>query len=663
VTSTPSTPIVSADDPVFDPADMDTSETPMTDFWRFANGGWIDANPVPPEYAAWGAFHELQTRNEDILHTLLEQAVTEGGPAGSPSRVSGDFFASGMDTDAVEALGIEPIQQWLDLIDSIGNEADLRASFASLMPIGVGIGWSWMVEPDRSDTTRNLLYVGQGGIGLPDRDYYFRDDKQSMELAEAYRTHAAAMFELLGRSKDEAAEASQTIWDIELRLAEASYTAVQQRDVELTTNMYTRAELAKLSPATDLNAWIDTIGAGDEINVNIDNPGFFSALDEMMGDISIDDWKTYITWHLVTSTASSLPSRFEDEAFSFWGTKVAGQKVQKERWKRVLAVAGGSIGHLVSQLYVKDNFPPESKVRMEDLVDKILVQMRHSIETADWMGDDTKTQALRKLDGFGYKIGYPDEWRDYSALTISDTGWLANRLAARTFEFNRNIGLLGKPIDPHEWLLPPHIVNAYYWPERNEIVFPAGILQDPFFVGDADDAVNFGAIGVVIGHEITHGFDDKGSLFDADGHLRNWWDDTDRQEFESRAQVISEQFSGYEVEEGLNVNGDLTLGENIADLAGLTLAIAALKDIVAKDGDPEVGGLSAEQRFFLSYARVWRGNTTPEYLRLIVNSDPHSPGEFRVRGPLSNLREFAEAFDIPDDAPTMRPVEMRAKVW
>jgi predicted metalloendopeptidase len=568
-----------------------------------------------------------------------------------------------MDTDAIEALGIEPIQQWLDLIESIGNEADLRASFASLMPIGVGIGWSWMVEPDRSDTTRNLLYIGQGGIGLPDRDYYFRDDEQSAELAEAYRTHAAAMFELLGRSRDDAAKAAQAIWDIEVRLAEASYTAVQQRDVELTTNMFTRADLAELSPNADLNAWIDTIGAGNEINVNIDNPGFFSALDEMIGDVSIDDWKTYITWHLVISTASSLPSRFEDEAFSFWGTKVGGQKVQKERWKRVLAAASGNIGQMVSQLYVKDNFPPESKIRMEDLVGKILIQMKHSIETADWMGDDTKTQALRKLDGFGYKIGYPDEWRDYSALTINPFGWLANRLAARTFEFNRNISALGAPIDPHEWLLPPHIVNAYYWPERNEIVFPAGILQDPFFVREADDAVNFGGIGVVIGHEVTHGFDDKGSLFDADGNLRNWWDDTDRQEFEKRAQVISEQFSEYEVEEGLNVNGDLTLGENIADLAGLTLSIGALKDIVANDGDAEVGGLSAEQRFFLSYARVWRGNTTPEYLRLIVNSDPHSPGEFRVRGPLSNLTEFAQAFNIPDDAPTMRAPEARAKVW
>lgn len=663
MTSDARTPIVSPDDPVFDPADMDLSETPHTDFWRFANGGWLDANPVPPEYGAWGAFHELHTRNEDILHALLEEAATEGGPPGSPSQMAGDFYASGMDTDAIEAAGLEPIQEWLDLIDGIESLADLRSSFATLLPIGVGIGWSWMVEPDRSDSTQNLLYIGQGGLGLPDRDYYFRDDEQSTALAEDYRRHVAAMFTLLGRTKDDSEEAAQTVWDAEIRLAEASYTAVQQRDVELTTNMYTRAEIAELTPNVDLNTWIDSVGAASEVNVNIDNAGFFTVLDEMIDDVSLDDWKTYITWHLLIATASSLPARFEDEAFSFWGTKVGGQQVQKDRWKRVLAAASGNIGQLVSQLYVKDNFPPEAKARMEDLVDKILVQMKASIETVDWMGDDTKVQALRKLEGFGYKIGYPEEWRDYSDLTINRTGWLANRLAARRFEFNRNMASLGEPLNPHEWLLPPHVVNAYYWPEKNEIVFPAGILQEPFFTRDADDAVNFGGIGVVIGHEITHGFDDKGSLFDADGLLRNWWEDSDREEFEARAKVISDQFSGFEAEEGLFVNGDLTLGENIADLAGLTLSIAALRDIVEADGDAHVGGLSADQRFFLSYARIWRSNATPEYLRLIVNSDPHSPAQFRVQGPLSNLAEFAEAFDIPDDAPTMRPPEQRAKVW
>ncbi|MCZ7533931.1 MAG: M13 family metallopeptidase [Acidimicrobiia bacterium] len=659
----PIVPIVSPDDTVFDPEDMDPDASPATDFWRWANGGWLDRNPVPPEYPMWGAFLELHTRNEEIVHTLLKQAADAGAAVGTVDQKIGDFYASGMDTDAIEATGIEPIQPWLDLIEGIDTVDDLRTAFTELNRIGASVGWNWHVEPDRSDSTQNLLYIAQGGLGLPDRDYYFRDDDRSQALASAYRDHATAMFELLGWPSEEASTAAETIWKIESRLAEASNTAVQQRDVQDTTNKLTTAEVADLTPTVMLNDWLEAIGAGQEAAVNIDNLRFFSELDTMFNEVPIDDWKTYCTWHLLVSTASGLPSRFEDEAFSFWGVKVSGQKEQKPRWKRVVSAAGGSIGHLVAQLYVREHFPPSAKERVEDLVERILVEMRKSIETVDWMGPDTKKQALEKLEGFGYKIGYPDKWRDYSSLSISRDAWLANRLAARVFEFERNINTLGKPIDEHEWLMPPHIVNAYYWPERNEIVFPAGILQPPFFVAEADDAVNLGGIGAVIGHEITHGFDDKGSLFDATGHLRNWWTDDDRAEFEARAKVIAEQFSAYEIEDGLNINGDLTLGENIADLAGLTLAFGALRQILDENGADLIGGLTPEQRFFLSYARIWRMNATPEYTRLIVNSDPHSPAEFRVRGPLSNMTEFADAFNLPDDSPTMRPVDERAKVW
>ncbi|KAA3636693.1 MAG: M13 family peptidase [Armatimonadetes bacterium] len=659
----PIVPIVSPDDAVFDPEDMDTDASPATDFWRWANGGWLDRNPVPPEYPVWGAFLELHTRNEEIVHALLEQAADADAPVGSIDQKVGDFYASGMDTQTIDAAGIEPIQRWLDLIEGVDTVEDLRTAFTELNRIGASVGWGWHVEPDRSDSTQNLLYIGQGGLGLPDRDYYFRDDERSQELASGYREHVVAMFELLGWPTTEANAAADVIWDIESRLARASNTAVQQRDVQDTTNKLTRAEVADLTPTVMLSDWVDAIGAGQETAVNIDNLEFFSELDTMFGEIPIDDWKTYCTWHLLKATASGLPSRFEDEAFSFWGVKVSGQKEQKPRWKRVVSAAGGSIGHLVAQLYVREHFPPSAKERVEDLVERILVEMRRSIETVDWMGPDTKKQALEKLDGFGYKIGYPDKWRDYSSLSIARDTWLANRLAAREFEFDRNINTLGKPIDEHEWLMPPHIVNAYYWPERNEIVFPAGILQPPFFVADADDAVNLGGIGAVIGHEITHGFDDKGSLFDATGHLRNWWTDDDRAEFEARAKVISEQFSSYEIEDGLHINGDLTLGENIADLAGLTLAFGALRQILDENGADRIGGLTPEQRFFLSYARIWRMNATPEYTRLIVNSDPHSPAEFRVKGPLSNMSEFAEAFDLPEDSPTMRPMADRAKVW
>jgi putative endopeptidase len=663
MTDKPFSPQVSPDDPVFNVADMDTTATPATDFWRYANGGWLDANPVPAEYGSWGAFHELHERNEEIVHQILIEASETDAPQGSTTQKVGDFYTAGMDTDTIEALDLAPIQEWLDLIARIENIEDLRTAFRELMRIGGGVGWGWHVEPDRGDSTQNLLYIGQGGLGLPDRDYYVRDDDRSVELAKDYRTHITAMFKLLGASDDEAEAAPTTIWTIEERLARASNTAVEQRDVEATTNRYTRSELAALAPTVDLDGWVDAVGAPQEQSVNIDKPEFFAELDAMFTEVAIEDWKTYCTWHLLLATASGLPKRFEDEAFSFWNVKVGGQKEQKARWKRVAAAAGGSIGHLIGRLYVKDHFPPEAKAAVEDLVDRLLVEMGNSIDAVDWMSDETKTQAKVKLDGFGYKIGYPDEWRDYTALDIASDTWLANRLAARAFEADRNINTLGKPLDPHEWLMPPHLVNAYYWPERNEIVFPAGILQAPFYDFEADDAVNFGGIGVVIGHEITHGFDDKGSLYDATGNLRNWWTDTDRTEFEARAKEISDQFSEFEVEDGLFVNGDLTLGENIADLAGLTLAYAALQRKLDETGREDIAGLTPEQRFYLSYARVWRTNSTPEYTRLIVNSDPHSPPQFRVLGPLANLTTFAAAFGIPDGSPTVRPAAERTTVW
>ncbi len=662
---TPEQPLsISPDDPVFDPDDFDFTASPSSDFWRFANGGWLDANPVPPEYGSWGAFHELHERNEKIVHDLIVEAAAADDPEhGSATQKVGDFYTAGMDTESIEAAGIEPIQQWLDAIDSITDLDGLRSAFVELQRIGAHVGWGFHVEPDRGDATRNLLYIGQGGLGLPDRDYYVRDDDTSLELAAAYREHIAAMFSLFGRSDDEAVRAAKTIWALESRLANASNTAVEQRDVEATTNRFDRDALAALAPSVGLSDWVNRIGASQERSVNIDKPGFFEELDAMYTEVPIEDWKTYATWHLLIATASSLPARFEDEAFSFWGVKVGGQKEQKPRWKRVVAAAGGSIGHLIAQLYVRDNFPPEAKAAVEDMVDRLLVEMGNTIDAVDWMTEATKTQAHEKLKGFGYKIGYPDVWRDYSTLEIRPDAWLANRIAARRFEFDRNIAMLGKPLDPHEWLLPPHVVNAYYWPERNEIVFPAGILQPPFYDFGADDAVNFGGIGVVIGHEITHGFDDKGSLYDATGHLRNWWTEEDRTEFEKRAKALSDQFSEFEVEDGLFVNGDLTLGENIADLAGLTIAFAALQKKLDEVGRDDVGGLTPEQRFYLSYARVWRTNSTPEYLRLIVNSDPHSPAMFRVRGPLANLDTFAEAFAIADGSPTVRPVGTRTRVW
>lgn len=651
---------ISPDDHVLNAADSDPSVSPSDDFYRFANGGWLDSNPVPPEYGSWGAAHEVHVRNEAILHDLLTAASVVDALQGSTEQMVGDYYRSGMDTDRIETLGLSPLQPWLDRIARIRTIEDIAALTPDLHRIGIRVLFTIGVLPDFEDPTVNMVYLDQGGLGLPDRDYYLREDDRSTALLSQYRAHITAMFDLAGIND---VHGENTVLTIETAIAEVSYTNVQMRDVDLITNKYTPDAIAQLMPGFDLPTYLSAIGADSESTINVDNVGYYPALDAVLAKFPIEDWKTYFTWHLLRATASVLPEDFETEAFNFYGRDLAGQQVQKDRWRRILAAGTQDIGQLISKLYVADNFPPEAKQRMEELVDYLLVAMAERIETITWMSEGTRREALTKLAGFGYKIGYPDEWQDFSGLVVRPDEWFGNRMAAAEFEFHRQIEKLGQPVDPHEWSMAPHIVNAYYHPLRNEIVFPAGILQPPFFTTDADDAINYGAIGSVIGHEITHGFDDQGSKFDASGQMRNWWTEIDRSEFESRAEVIVEQFNAYEVEEGLSVNGELTLGENIADLGGLKVAYSALQAALGKDDRPEVAGLTPEQRFYLSYARVWRQNYTEEYMRLVVNSDPHSPSRFRCIGPLSNLETFATAFGISEEAPALRAPSLRADVW
>jgi putative endopeptidase len=652
---------ISSNDPVFDAADSDPSVSPADDFYRFANGGWLDANPVPPEYGAWGSAHEVHVRNETILRELLQDAVSTEAESGSTQQMVGDYYASGMDTATIEALDLSPLKPWLDQIAAVENVGDIRELTAEFHRSGISALFGMSVIPDFDNPTANLLYLDQNGLGLPDRDYYLREDDQSRALLAAYRDHISRVLSLAGFEGSDATV--NAILAIETSIADASYTNVQIRDVELITNKHDVNTANELMPHFNIAAYLALIGARDETVINVDNVDLYPVLDTMLETTAIDDWKSYFTWHLLRSMASSLPERFETESFDFYGRTLAGQQKQKERWKRVLGAGSGDIGELISQLYVADNFPPESKRSMEQLVENLIVAMGDRLRTIPWMSDETRSEALLKLDGFGYKIGYPDVWRDYSGLHIAPHTWLANRTAAARFEFNRQMAKLGQPVDPHEWSMPPHIVNAYYHPLRNEIVFPAGILQPPYFTPDADDAVNYGAIGSVIGHEITHGFDDQGSKFDATGQMRDWWAAEDLEEFERRARVVTDQFDAYEVEDGLQVNGELTLGENIADLGGVKIALTAM--LATQDGG-EVGsiaGLTPEQRFYFSYARAWRQNYTDEYLRLLVNSDPHSPSHFRCNGPLSNLASFAEAFDIEDGSASMRASEERADIW
>jgi predicted metalloendopeptidase len=641
-----------------DPEAFDPATPPSVDFYRHVNGGWLDQNPVPSEYPAWGAAFEVHVRNEEILRDLLEESAGDTGPQGSPSRMVGDYFAAGMDEDAIDAAGITPLQPMLDEIAAISSLGDVRDHLLRLMPLGVGAFHGLGMSPDFEDAERYLVYLGQGGLGLPERDYYLRDDERSTALCGAYVDHVTAQLENLGTGGRSDAEA---VFALEKRLAEASLPAEKVRDLRLTLNRHAVADLDELMPHFGLTTYVRDLGVTTE-TVNVDNPGFFSALDDVLSDVSLETLRTYLRWHLVRKYAPALSREFEDEAFDFYNRKIGGQQQPRERWTRVLFAAAGDIGEQVARLYVDAAFSARAKERCERLVDGLIAAMGRSIEALDWMTGETRQAALTKVAGFTYKIGYPDEWRDYSGLDIDRGSFVGNRMRSAVFEFDRNMGRLEEPVDRGEWALPAHVVNAYYNPLLNEVVFPAGILQPPFFYEDADDAVNYGGIGSVIGHEITHGFDDNGSQFDERGRRRNWWTEDDREEFERRAEVLVAQFSEYEVFGDQKVNGLLTLGENIADLGGVAIAYDAFMQTL--DGDePDIGGFTPQQRFFLSYATIWRMNYTEEYLRMLANVDVHAPSPFRVNGPLSNFPPFADLFGVDGTAPMRRAVEDVARIW
>ena len=652
-----SEPLRAIDTALFDP-----STVASDDFYRHVNGGWLDANPVPPEYGVWDEARIVHARNQDVLHQLLEDAAARTEPPGSAGQMVGDYFAAAMDEEAIAAAGATPLRPYLERIAAAASVADVREIVGDLQRSGPAPLHSLGIEPDFEDSDAYLVYVGQGGLGLPERDYYTRDDEQSVALRRQYVAHVARQLGNLGDAAERAQEAAERILAFETRLAEESYTAEQMRDVQLTMNRYDVAELDGLMPAFGLSSYLADLGV-TSATVSVDNPGFFRALDVTLADTPIETLRDYLRWHLIRALASALSPAFELEAFDFYGRTLGGQKEMQPRWKRVLNVASRDIGELVAQLFVDAAFPAEAKKRSEEMVDHLLSAMGRAIRAAQWMTDATREEALRKLDGFNYKIGFPDQWRDYTGLVIERGPHVENRMRCEAFEFARQMGRLGDPVDKGEWAMPAHVVNAYYHPLLNEIVFPAGILQPPFFYADADDAVNYGAIGAVIGHEITHGFDDQGSHFDARGQLRDWWTVEDRAEFTRRAQVLVDQFDEYEVLDGLRVNGHLTLGENIADLGGLKIAYDALLEALAGKPDATIDGLTPEQRFFLSWATVWRTSYTDEYLHLIVKTDPHSPARARVNNPVSNLPAFAAAFGIDGSSPMARSEATRANIW
>jgi putative endopeptidase len=661
-------------EPCFSTSYVDRSVDPTKDFYHFADGNWIKRNPVPPDKARWSSFNELAERNWNLIHGILDSATADtASPAHSPRREVGDFYASAMDTNRIERLGFQPISDDLNRIDDLASTQGLFALLADFHKRGIGGVFSVGFGPDAKHSSIYAYHLRQGGLSLPDRDYYLKDS--FAEIRAQYRAHVTKMLTLLGERPEEAAAHAAIVLDLETALAKASRSRVELRDPDKNYNKFTPDELIGRNAAIPWRTYFAGSGLGlgtdsSEESVPLSyeivgQPEFFDALDKLLRTRPLGDWKTYLRWRLFHASAPYLPQEVADENFAFFGKVLSGQERQEPRWKRAAKVIDGSIGEALGELYVRQYFPAQAKARMTELVDNLKAVFRDRLKTVDWMTDATRAKALAKFARFTQKIGYPDKFRDYSPVQIRRDDYLGNVRRAEVFDRHRQWARLGKPVDRSEWHMTPETVNAYFNPLQNEIVFPAGILQPPFFDLALDDAVNYGAIGAVIGHEITHGYDDQGRKFNADGNLQDWWTPADAKGFEERAQKVVDEYNAFEPLPGLHVNGKLTLGENIADLGGVTVAYQALQRALALDPSKRrrIDGFTPEQRFFISFAQIWRTNIRDAEARRLVTIDPHSPGQFRAVGPLMNLPAFYAAFDVQPRDPMWRAPEQRASIW
>ncbi len=643
---------------------LDTTVNPCEDFYQFANGGWVKNNPIPASESRWGSFNELAERNNAVLRSLLtEAAETTGSDKGTPAQLVGDFYASGMDSAAVNKAGIAPIKPELDKIAAAKTTNDLMKTVADLKQKGMGGYFGLYVAQDDKISTQYALQATQGGLGLPDRDYYLKDDERSKKVRADYLAHLKNMFVLLGNDAATAQKKAQAVMNIEMQLAKASKTRVELRDPYANYNKMSVQAFAKQNPKLAVTQMLTSMGGENAKEIIVGQPKFFTALNGMLGKISLNDWKTYTQWHLVRSMSPYLSDAFVQENFNFYGKALSGAKEMQPRWKRVLRTTDNSIGEALGQLYVQKTFSPEAKKKAMEMVENLQESFKEHVKDLDWMSDETKKQALQKLDAFAVKIGYPDKWKEYKGLDITRESYAANVMKANQHEFKENINKIGKEVDRTEWFMSPPTVNAYYNPSMNEIVFPAGILQPPFFDPEADDAVNYGGMGAVIGHELTHGFDDQGAKYDFAGNLKDWWTKEDLEKFNARAAMVDKQYSAYTVLDNLHVNGKLTMGENIADIGGLNIAYTALQKALKKNNPGKIAGFTPEQRFFLAWAQIWRVNMRDEAQNQQILTDPHSPGRFRTNGPVSNMPQFYEAFGCDSGDKMFRAEAERVRIW
>ena len=644
-------------------ANLDQSVKPCDDFYQYASGSWLKNNPIPAAESSWGSGSVLAKNNRAISLRILNQAAANRtAKPGSNGQKVGDFYASAMDSAAIEAAGLKYLQPHLDKIEAVKDLAGMQRLLAD-PKTHVGNSWySFGVIQDLKQNDVYMAFFSQGGLSLPDRDYYLKDDGRSKAIRAAYQTYLLNAFKMLGDSPAAAEKNAATVQRLETRLAQASRSRVAMRDIPALYNKRTVAQLTQEYPNLNFPQLLKMNGLGAAQDLVVGQPEFAKEVNTMMSSEPLADQKTYLRWHLLTSATSALPKAFVDESFNF-SKMLSGAKQQLPRTRRALGATDGALGEAFGQLYVDEAFPPAAKARAKALVENLRAAYAERIQATEWMSAPTKAAALKKLNAFVVKIGYPDKWKDYSTLSVSRESYLNNLFAAGEFANQQNLNKYGKPVDRSEWTMTPPTVNAYYNPLLNEIVFPAGILQPPYFDAQADDAVNYGGIGAVIGHEITHGFDDQGRQFDAQGNLKDWWTKEDGEKFMAKADVVGKQFDAYSPLDSVHVNGKLTMGENLADLGGLTIAYAAFMKTPQGKAGKSIDGFTPQQRFFLAYGQIWRRNQRPESLRQQIQTDPHSPSQYRTIGPLQNMPEFHAAFACKEGDKMVRPAASRAKIW
>ena len=645
-------------------ANIDPSVSPCDDFFHYASGNWLKNNPVPAAESRWGSFNELIDQNSATQKAILEDLARKAGTAtkGSNAQKVGDFYAAAMDTAAIEAAGLKYLQPYLNRIAALKTLPEMQKFLADPTAQAGSVWFNMGVDVDEKISTQYAVQFSQGGLGLPDRDYYLKEDGRSKAIRAAYTTYMVSAFKRLGDSEATATANAATVMRLETRLAKASKSRVDLRDPQ--TNYHKMPVAAASKDFAGLNMPLllqdSHLGAAKEIIVG--QPEFLKEASAMITSEPLADQRQYLRWHLVSSVTSALPKGFGDDAFRF-SQVLTGAKVQQPRWKRMLRATDGALGEAFGQLYVDKAFSPAAKAKAKEMIENLRTAYAERIMATDWMSAATKKEALVKLNAFAVKIGYPDKWKDYSTLSINRQSYLQDVLAARTWAGQYELAHFGKPIDRGEWGMTPPTVNAYYNPPMNEIVFPAGILQPPFYDPKADDAVNYGGIGAVIGHEMTHGFDDEGRQFDAKGNLRDWWTKEDADKFNAKAEMVGKQYDAFQPLDSVNVNGKLTMGENLADLGGLTIAYQAFQKTPQAKAGQAIDGFTPNQRFFLAYGQIWRTNARPEYLRQQVQTDPHSPAQFRTNGPLMNMPEFYQAFGCKPGDKMERPTTEQSRIW